>query len=129
MYNTICYSELNKPFLTPPAWVFPPVWIILYALIFAALIVYTIKCKRCNKLKGYVVFVLQMLFNLLWSPVFFALNNISLALGIVIILDILVFLNIYYFSKVSRTSGILLLPYFLWICFATYLNLMFLVLN
>ena len=129
MYNTIWYAELNKPFLTPPAWVFPPVWIVLYALILIALIIYTIKCKRCNKLKGYIIFVLQLIFNLLWSPAFFVLNDIALALGIVIILDILVLLNIYYFARVSRTSAILLIPYFLWICFATYLNIAFLVLN
>ena len=70
-----------------------------------------------------------MLFNILWTPAFFVLKNPALAFGVVIVLDILAFLNIREFYKISKLSGFLLIPYFLWLIFATYLNAGILFLN
>ena len=129
MYNSVWYNSLTKPFLTPPAYIFAPVWIALYTTLLVALILYSIKFSRVGKLKGYIYFIIQLLLNLAWSPAFFVLQNIGLALIIVILLDIFVILTIIRFFKVCKLSGIILIPYLLWILFATYLNLSFYILN
>lgn len=122
MINYEWYNLLHKPPLTPPVGVFAPAWIFLYTTIFIALVIYImIKCKN-SKLKGYVYFILQMVLNILWSPIFFVQKNIQLALLIIILLDITVFLNILEFKKFSKLAAGLLIPYFIWILFATYLN-------
>ena len=123
------YFLLNNPPLTPPAEVFAPTWGILYTTIIISFILYASKHTILNKSKGYVFFCLQILFNFLWSPAFFVMKNMLLALLIVIILDVLVFFNIREFYKVSKISGLILIPYMLWIIFATYLNLGFILLN
>lgn len=123
------YNTLTKPFLTPPSWVFAPAWAILYASIFVALILFTIKKSRKSKIKGYVYFILQMFFNILWTPAFFILNNSILALCIIIGLDILAILNLKEFYRISKSAGLILIPYILWLLFATYLNLGIVILN
>ena len=129
MYNSFWYDLLIKPPLTPPAWIFAPVWAILYIIIFMAFAIYAIKPYSSNKSWGYIVFFIQMLLNLCWSPVFFYFHNIGMALAVIIIMDVFVILNIIEFFKVSKTAGLLLIPYFLWILFATYLNFGFFIQN
>ena len=129
MFNTIWYDNLIKPALNPPAWIFSPVWIILYGTILAALILYTIKVSRKSKLGGYIYFIVQMVLNLAWSPIFFYLHNIGLALIVILLLNFAILMNIIKFYKVSKFSGLILIPYFLWVLFATYLNISFFVLN
>ena len=129
MFNTIWYDNLIKPTLNPPSWIFSPIWIILYGTILAALILYTIKISDRNKLEGYIYFIVQMILNLAWSPIFFYFRNIGLALIVIILLDIAILINIIKFYKVSKLSGLILIPYFLWVLFATYLNISFFILN
>ena len=129
MFNSIWYQTLNRPFLSPPAWIFMPMWTILYITIFISLIFYAKSNKSQDKKWGYTLFILQMLANFAWSPVFFGLKNIPFALAIVILLDILVLFNIIEFYKNSKIAGFLLNPYFVWILFATYLNFGYLILN
>ncbi len=129
MYNSVWYDSLTKPFLNPPAWVFPPVWIFLYATLLFALILFAAKFTIRSKIRGGIFFVIQLILNLLWSPAFFGMKNIGLALGIIILLDIFVLFTIIEFFKVSKVSAYLLAPYFVWILFATYLNISFFVLN
>ena len=123
------YSTLIKPPFTPPSWVFSPAWAILYITIILSFILFATKITVQNKRNGYWFFWLQILFNILWSPAFFVLKNPVLALICIIILDILVFFNIKEFYKVSKLSAWLLLPYMIWILFATYLNIGFVLLN
>lgn len=123
------YTELNKPALAPPSWVFSPVWIILYITIIAALIIYIAKPTWQKKASGYIWFIIQMLLNLAWMPAFFILKNIGLALGIIILLDISVFFTIKTFYSISKFASRLLIPYFIWILFATYLNAAYFILN
>ena len=78
---------------------------------------------------GYTYFILQVILNILWTPSFFILNNPALALIDIIALDIFVLLNIIEFYKISKFSGLLLIPYLLWLLFATYLNAGILILN
>jgi len=129
MLNLIRYNSLNRPFLTPPAWIFAPVWTILYITMFAALFLFAAKPSFQNKRKGYALFFSQIIINVCWAPVFFGLENTGLALILIIILDIFVLLNIITFYKISKISAIILIPYFIWILFATYLNIGIFVLN
>ncbi len=123
------YSTLNLPPLNPPSWIFAPAWTALYTTIFISLILFIIKRTETPKVLGYVLFFAQILLNLGWTPVFFTFHKIGLALAILILMDILVYFNIKEFYKISKKSAYFLIPYFLWIIFATYLNAGILVLN
>lgn len=129
MFDYSWYSSLIQPPLAPPAWLFSPVWIILYILIISSLIFYIVKKTELKKVWGYILFFTQILVNLAWTPAFFGVKNIGLALVIVILLDIIVLFNIIEFSKISKIAGKLLIPYFIWILFATYLNIGIFILN
>ena len=128
MFKSVWYYNLQKPLFAPPNWIFPPVWSILYFTMFMALLLYIAKPAQ-NKKSGYMYFAAQLTLNLLWTPVFFGLKNIVLALIIIILLDIFVVLTIKSFYNVSKLSGVILIPYLIWILFATYLNIGYLLLN
>ena len=128
MFTSAWYNSLTKPFLSPPNWVFGPVWTVLYVTIFISIVLYIIKPAE-NKTLGYIYFVAQIILNLSWSPVFFMAQNSFAALIIVVLLDIFILLTILKFYSVSKTAGLILIPYFLWALFATYLNLGYLLLN
>ena len=129
MFNSTWYNSLVQPPLKPPAWFFSPVWTILYILIAISFVLYTKKITNKSKNWGYILFFTQLLMNLAWTPAFFGVQNIGLALIIVVLLDILVFFNIIEFFKISKPAAYFLIPYFIWILFATYLNIAYLVLN
>ena len=129
MIDFMWYNELNKPALSPPSWLFSPVWLILYVTIIAALVVYMAKSAMQSKTSGYTWYIIQIILNLLWMPAFFILKNIGLALGIIILMDIAVFLTIKNFYYISKFAARLLIPYFIWILFATYLNAAYFILN
>ena len=122
------FNNLQKPCLTPPAWIFKPVWIILYITIMISIILYIFK-KGDDKKIGYIYFSIQLALNFLWIIVFFVFKNIFSAFLTIILMDIFLYLTIKKFYKVSKISAIILLPYFLWILFASYLNLGYLILN
>lgn len=129
MFDYKWYLALNKPFLSPPAWIFSPVWTFLYITMGISLFLYGKKLTNKPKTWGYVVFFTQLLINLSWTPTFFGIKNIPLALALIILLDILVLFNIIEFMKISKPAGKLLIPYFIWILFATYLNFGYFILN
>ena len=129
MFNTLWYDTLTKPFLNPPNWIFSYAWGILYLMIFFAFVFFAKERTFASKRQGYIYFILQLIFNFLWTPVFFIFHNIILSVLIILILDILVIMNIKTFYKVSKISAYLLIPYLLWILFATYLNIAILLLN
>ena len=128
MFKSVWYYNLTKPPLAPPDWIFPPVWSILYFSMLVALLLYLFKPAQ-NKKSGYICFIAQLILNFLWTPTFFYLQNIVLALIVIILLDIFVILTIKSFYKVSKISGLILMSYLLWILFATYLNIGYLILN
>jgi len=123
------YNELNKPLLSPPSWIFAPVWTFLYLIILIALFLFIFRVTAKSKSLGYLYFGIQMILNLLWTPAFFYFKSIFSALMIVILLDIFIFLTIKEFYNINKPAGILLVPYFLWSLFATYLTLGYFVLN
>ena len=122
MPNMEWYNALAKSALTPPPYVFQIVWPILYFLIAASLFVFLIKSKASYRYLGIIPFLLQLFLNLLWSPVFFEMQNIY---GALLILSLLIFATIatiITFYKASKISAWLLAPYFVWLLFAWYLN-------
>ena len=129
MFDFNWYQTLTQPPFAPPQWLFTPAWTILYISIFVALLFFIQANSLNSKKNGYWLFFIQLLINFAWTPVFFGLKNIGLALVISILLDILVFFTIKEFYKISKPSGIILIPYFVWLIYATYLNFSILILN
>jgi tryptophan-rich sensory protein len=129
MYDSNWYLSLNKPPLSPPSSVFVPVWSVLYILMFISLGLYIAQDTEKSKIRGFIYFFIQLFFNAIWSPIFFILQNIGFALLVVIFLDIFVLMTIKEFYKISKISAYLLIPYLIWILFATYLNGAYLYIN
>ena len=119
----VWYPTLIKSPLTPPRIAFPIVWSILYVMMGAsvAFIIHSTTKKRCSICIN--LFLAQMIFNFLWSFLFFYLQNPLLGLIDIIILDILVIAYIWKSYSISRVSSYLFIPYILWLLLATYLNL------
>jgi tryptophan-rich sensory protein len=117
------YQTLEKPPLSPPGWIFPIVWTILYILMgISAYIIYESQDPmRDNALKIYSA---QLVINFTWSIVFFLMQNYWLAFAILVILWILIIMMIVQFYQINKTAGLLQVPYLLWVTFAGYLNLM-----
>lgn len=129
LMNMQWYQSLNKPIFSPPDWVFAPVWTVLYILMAMSLFAYAKTPSKINKGLGYSVFFIQLVLNLLWTPVFFTFKQIEAGAVICTLLVILVLITIRLFYAVSKTSAILLVPYFLWLILAAYLNIEILRLN
>lgn len=122
------FNSLTKPFLAPPGFIFPIVWTILYVLMgISSYIIYQendYHSDCCLK-----IYALNLFVNFLWSPIFFGLNLRLFALIWIILLDIVVAFMILCFYKVNKKAAYYQIPYFVWCLFATYLNLMFYILN
>lgn len=127
--NLIWYNSLNKPTLNPPAETFAPVWGVLYFLMLLAFWLMIYSDTNIDKKPAIILFVTQLLLNFSWSPIFFYFHNIKLAFVIIFFLNLFLILTIISFFKISKISAILLIPYLLWLIFATYLNFEFMRLN
>lgn len=124
------YEPFNKPPLSPPAWVFPVVWTILYILMgISAYRVYEAEGDGEQKEKALSLYLFQLFFNFLWSIVFFNFQNYLLAFGILLILWVLILAMIINFKKVDPLAAWLQIPYLIWVSFAGYLNLAIYLLN
>lgn len=129
MKNYQWYLLLKKPTYNPPSWIFAPVWTLLYILIFLAFLVFLRNCNFHPKPMPIIIFSVQIGLNLSWSPVFFGAKNIKGAFLIVCLLWVFILLNMYVFGKISLFSALLLIPYFLWVSFASVLNYQLMKLN
>ena len=123
------YIELNKPSFNPPNWIFGPVWTLLYFLMGIALYLVWNAEKSIARKNGIILFAIQLILNTLWSVVFFGLKSPEFAVYVIVLLWIMILLTIIHFMKVSRIAGALLIPYILWVSFATVLNYFISVLN
>jgi translocator protein len=122
------YPHLTKPFGTPANIVFPIVWTILYFLMSIALaLIWNIDTKQ--KSRALLFFAIQLFFNFSWSFFFFYFHNIGLALVDISLLWIFIFLTMREFWNYTHLGTFLLLPYLVWVTYALYLNLFFLILN
>lgn len=123
------YSQINKPVFNPPNFLFGPVWTTLFVLI--GISFYLIWQKGFGKDKKFLIgiFGLQLLLNFLWSFFFFGLENPLIALFDIFLLIAAIIINIIIYYRKQKLSGILLIPYLLWVCFATLLNYAIYILN
>jgi len=117
------YATLEKPFFTPPDWLFAPVWTLLYVLmgVAAGRVGYYGQKHRSGRAAHYL-FGFQLLFNGLWSLVFFGLRNPIGGLVVILILILLIVKTIQEFRKVDAMATRLMFPYLIWVIYATFLN-------
>lgn len=123
------YSMLVLPSFAPPNWLFGPVWTILYLLMGIALYLVWIKKDSDKKSVALKYFAGQLLLNLLWSLMFFGLQSPVLGFTTIVAMWMMIALTIKAFLKVSQPAGWLLVPYLLWVSFATILNTAIMALN
>ena len=117
------YAQFVQPPLSPPGWVFPVVWSILYLLMgYASYRVLRGGAEPNEIRRALTVYGAQLLVNFLWPLIFFGLGWYWVAFFVLLLLWVLVFLTIRAFSKLDEKAGDLLLPYILWLTFAAYLN-------
>mgnify|MGYP003339417080 CR=1 FL=1 len=132
--DTMWYTTLSKSSLTPPDWIFGPVWALLYFLMGVS--VFLVARARTwssghNRLRwiALLIFGVQLGLNILWSVLFFGLQEPAWALVDIILLLGGILATMGAFWRFSRLATWLLLPYLLWVSFATYLNIAIVVLN
>ena len=117
------YAFLEKPSFSPPNWLFGPAWLTLYTLM--AISLYLVWQKGLDKTQvrqAFNLFLIHLVFNALWSFSFFGLKNPLLGLANIILIWLFIILLIFKFFKISKPASILLVPYFLWVSFASLLN-------
>lgn len=123
------YAGLNKPFFNPPSWLFGPVWTTLYLLMgYASYRIAMLPASVLRK-KALIGYGIQLLWNFLWSLLFFGAHSPAWALIDIVALDITLWLCMRQFYRLDRTAGWLLVPYIMWVSFASVLNAAILYLN
>ena len=124
------YATLKKPVFTPPNWLFAPAWIILFILMgVSAFLVWHHGLNERRVRIALGVFIVQLVFNMLWSMAFFGLRSPLFGLIVIVVLWVAILLTILNFLKVSIVAGVLLIPYILWVTFAAVLNVSIFALN
>ena len=121
------YSELIKSNYNPPAWIFAPVWTILYLMMTFSIWIYWHSKNR--DIMTIYIYIIHIFFNATWSVVFFGFHQIFLALIVLVILISLIIILILKFKRVNIVSFYLMIPYLLWCCYALFLNFNLIVLN
>lgn len=123
------YQLLEKPSFQPPGYLFGVVWTILYCFMgFAFALILSARGAKLQ-IMAIILFILQFLVNLSWSPIFFGQHQVTTALYIIVILWFLIVATIYTFAKIRPLAAWLLVPYLLWVSFASALNYQINVLN
>ena len=124
------FKSLQKPPLSPPGWLFPIVWTILFVLMgIASYLVYTSTAPAEEKKKALQIYAIQLFFNFFWSILFFNLQTYSFSFVWLVALLILILSTTLAFWRISKPTGYLLIPYIIWVTFAGYLNLSIAFLN
>ena len=128
------YKDLKKPSWTPPPWVFVPAWTILYILMGIASVPVFNMAVRGGKNAGEArmalgVYILSLILNFAWSPVFFGLRKFGWALVLIVLLLGLIVWTMFLFARLGGRSWILLIPYLVWVTYAMTLNAGIVVMN
>ena len=117
------YHFMNKPPLSPPGWLFPVVWTILYVMMgLASYYVYASEADRIDKMRALTFYAAQLVLNFFWSLLFFRYDLYLLSFIWLAAMWVLIIITMALFMKISRAAGLMLLPLTLWTTFAAYLN-------
>lgn len=123
------YTTFIKPPLSPPGWLFGVIWPLLYLLMgIAAYIIYQTP-QTPDRKRATTLYWLQLFINFLWPIIFFRFEWYWISVIVILLLDVLVIMTMIWFYKIKKTAGYMLIPYLLWILFATYLNIGIAILN
>lgn len=126
----VWYAGLEKPSFSPPNWLFGPAWITLYLLMaVAAYLVWQKGLAHPGVRAALAAFVVQLLLNALWSPAFFGLRSPLAGAVVIVVLWLAIALTMFLFWKLARPAAWLLLPYLLWVSYASALNISIYLLN
>lgn len=124
------YQTLAKPAFNPPSWIFAPVWTLLYLLMgISTFLVWRKKPADAAVKVALACFILQLVFNAIWTPIFFGAKQPLVAFGDIVLLWLAIAATIISFYRVSKLSAILLIPYIIWVSFAVVLNAAICMLN
>ena len=119
----VWFDNLQKPSWNPPNYLFGPVWTFLYVLMGIAFwLIWKNETPESNKRNAYTVFAMQLFLNFCWSIIFFRFQSPFFALIEILLLLAMILLTAYHFAKISKTAAYLLIPYALWVSFASVLN-------
>lgn len=121
------FKALNKPPLSPPGWLFPVVWTILFVLMGIASYLVLVSGKPNRT--ALTVYGVQLVFNFVWSLIFFNMEQYLFAFIWLVLLWLLILITTVLFYRISKPAGYLMLPYLAWVTFAGYLNLGIYLLN
>lgn len=125
----LAYSELKMPPFAPPGILFPIVWSVLYIMMGVSLGIIIHSESTFTKLLAIMLFICQLILNFLWSIIFFNLRLYILSSVWIVVLWIVILATIVVSTRISRVSGVLLIPYLCWVTFATYLTIGVAILN
>jgi benzodiazapine receptor len=121
-YGNSWFDALEKPGFMPPGWAFPVAWTLLYIALGLALALVLHARGATGRGLALGLFFLQLALNYSWSPVFFAMHKVGLALGIIVAMLVVAGAMAFLFYRIRKVAGLLLLPYLAWLCFAAALN-------
>ncbi len=117
------YPHLQKPSFNPPNWIFAPVWTLLYILMGISLYLVWKQPASSERNRALSFFFIQLFLNFCWSFIFFNYHQIALAMVDIILLWVMILITILLFSTFSKMASWVLVPYILWVSFATVLNI------
>ena len=116
------YKDIKKPTFNPPSWIFGPVWTILFTLMGISLYLVWIAPSSNIRTIALIIFAIHFVLNVLWSYLFFGINNPLASLIEIFVLLIFIIITGIYFYTINKFAGYLLIPYLLWVSFASFLN-------
>ena len=124
------YKVMHQPPLSPPGWIFPIVWSILYLLMgYASYRALASGAERADIRRAWIFYGIQLFFNFLWPIVFFGFQWYFAAFLLLLLLWVFIYLTMHFFGQTDEVAENLLIPYLLWVTFAGYLNLGVAILN
>jgi len=127
--NIAWQAALNKPFFAPPHWLFGPAWSILFLLMAIALFLVWRKWPAKEAKWAMALYIAQLVLNVLWNYLFFGMQRIDLGLVEIVVLLAMIVVTVNAFYKVDKRAAYLMVPYLLWVTFATILNAFIWLLN
>lgn len=116
------YSGLNKPWFNPPNYLFGPVWFALYILMGISLFLVWNSKSNINKGSSFIIFSIQLFLNAIWSIIFFGMKSPGLAFVEIVLLWLFILISIVKFYPISKPASYLLIPYLIWVSYASVLN-------